>query len=296
MNYKVLALSIATGAASMLFTSCQKDKEVVAAPAGTVQTVKLSEAKKRQMQEMVTRVPKLRFYDEQENRFIDFNIGSRDYTFTDPDEGFTFDDPDQNGVIVYADGTGDYIVFNAGIGVAGQGAGGGIVVAGNSTLDMDVTICLTLSAVAEGDGYSDLFDSGFAFDEYGAVIGIAGDFEGLAEADSDSEDFDPFEYFHGFAAYYVLADDLNGSHEVFNWLDATGDENFDDMASSFVMDFSNFSLYFATDGVVTVSNGTMTFEGEYLAIEDLFLDFLEESGEEEPDFNIVSGYGSMGCN
>ena len=295
MNYKVLALSIATGAAAMLFTGCQKDKEVVAAP-GTVQTVMLSEAKKRQVQEMTSRVPKLRFYDEQENRFIDFNVGSRDYVFTDPDEGFTFDDPDQNGVYLWADGTGDYIVFNAGIGVAGQGAGGGIVVAGNSTLDMDFTICLSLAAVAEGDGYGDLFDSGFAFDEFGAVFGIAGDFEALADADSDSEDFDPFEYFQGFAAYYVLADDLNGSHEVFNWLDATGDENFDDMASSYVMDFTNFSLYFATDGVVTVSNGTMTFQGEYLAIEDLFLDFLEESDEEEPDFNIVSGYGSMGCN
>jgi hypothetical protein len=67
------------------------------------------------------------------------------------------------------------------------------------------------------------------------------------------------------------------------------------MASSFVMDFSNFSLYFATSGSINVSGGSMTFNGEYIAIEDLFLDFLGE-GEEDPQVNVVSGYGTMGCN
>lgn len=297
MNYKVLVASALT-AGVVLFTSCQKDQAVTGNGIAPARKVTLTETQKRDVAEMAHRVPTLRFYDEANDRFIDFNVGSRDYTFSDPDEGFSFDDPDQNGVILWSDGSEDYIVFGAGIGVAGNG-GGGTVVAGSTALNMDLTVCLTFEEVANGDGYGDLFDTGFGFSEYGAVFGIAGDFEGLAEADWDSEDFDPFEFFEGYASYYVITDgELSGSHEVFDWFDASedGDEDYSDMASSFVMDFQNFNLYFATSGTVSVSGGTMTFNGEYLALEDLFLDFLDEGDDSDPEFNIVSGYGSMGCN
>lgn len=295
MNYKVLVASALT-AGVVILAGCQKDRTLGGDGIQVERKVTLTESQKREASEMVHRVPTLRFYDEAENRFIDFKVGSRDFVFSDPDEGFTFDDPDQNGVILFSDGTGDYLVFSAAIGTAGNG-GGGTVVAGSTVLNMDLTVCLTIEEVASGDGYGDLFDTGFGFSEYGAVFGIAGDFEALAEANWDSEDFDPFEYFHGYAAYYVIAEDLNGSHEVFDWLDssASDDEDYDDMASSFVMDFSNFSLYFATSGNINVSGGSMTFNGEYLAIEDLFLDFLED-GEQDPDVSVVSGYGTMGCN
>jgi hypothetical protein len=296
MNYKVLVASALT-AGVVVLAGCQKDRTLGGDGIKVERKVTLNEAQKREASEMVQRVPTLRFYDEAENRFIDFNVGSRDYVFSDPDEGFSFDDPDQNGVILWADGDVDYIVFSTGIGTAGNG-GGGTVVAGNTALNMDLTVCLSVEEVASGDGYGDLFDSGFGFSEYGAVFGIAGDFEALAEADWDAEDFDPFEFFHGYAAYYVITDgELEGSHEVFDWLDTSddGSDDYNDMASSFVMDFSNFALYFATSGNVNVSGGSMTFNGEYIAIEDLFLDFLGE-GEEDPEVSVVSGFGTMGCN
>jgi hypothetical protein len=295
MNYKVLVASALT-AGVVILAGCQKDRTLGGDGIQVERKVTLTETQKREATEMVQRVPTLRFFDEAENRFIDFKVGSRDYVFSDPDEGFSFDDPDQNGVILWSDGDVDYIVFSTGIGTAGNG-GGGTVVAGSTALNIDLTVCLSIEEIASGDGYGDLFDSGFGFSNYGAVFGIAGDFEGLANADWDAEDFDPFEYFQGYAAYYVLADELSGNHEVFDWLDASSDDgnDYNDMASSFVMDFSNFSLYFATSGSINVSGGSMTFNGEYIAIEDLFLDFLGE-GEEDPQVSVVSGYGTMGCN
>jgi hypothetical protein len=295
MNYKVLVASALT-AGVVLLAGCQKDRTLGGDGIQVERKVTLTETQKREASEMVQRVPTLRFYDEAENRFIDFKVGSRDYVFSDPDEGFSFDDPDQNGVILWSDGSVDYIVFSTGIGTAGNG-GGGTVVAGSTALNIDLTVCLSIEEIASGDGYGDLFDSGFGFTDYGAVFGIAGDFEGLANADWDAEDFDPFEYFQGYAAYYVLSNELSGNHEVFDWLDSSSDDgnDYNDMASSFVMDFSNFSLYFATSGSINVSGGSMTFNGEYIAIEDLFLDFLGES-EEDPQVSVVSGYGTMGCN
>jgi hypothetical protein len=295
MNYKVLVASALT-AGVVILAGCQKDRTLGGDGIQVERKVTLTETQKREASEMVQRVPTLRFYDEAENRFIDFKVGSRDFVFSDPDEGFSFDDPDQNGVILWADGGVDYIVFSTGIGTAGNG-GGGTVIAGSTVLNIDLTVCLSVEEIASGDGYGDLFDSGFGFTDYGAVFGIAGDFEGLANADWDADDFDPFQYFQGYAAYYVLANELSGNHEVFDWLDASSDDgnDYNDMASSFVMDFSNFSLYFATSGSINVSGGSMTFNGEYIAIEDLFLDFLGE-GEEDPQVNVVSGYGTMGCN
>ncbi len=295
MNYKVLVASALT-ASVVILAGCQKDRTLGGDGIQVERKVTLTETQKREASEMVQRVPTLRFYDEAENRFIDFKVGSRDFVFSDPDEGFSFDDPDQNGVILWADGGVDYIVFSTGIGTAGNG-GGGTVIAGSTVLNIDLTVCLSVEEIASGDGYGDLFDSGFGFTDYGAVFGIAGDFEGLANADWDADDFDPFQYFQGYAAYYVLANELSGNHEVFDWLDASSDDgnDYNDMASSFVMDFSNFSLYFATSGSINVSGGSMTFNGEYIAIEDLFLDFLGE-GEEDPQVNVVSGYGTMGCN
>lgn len=299
MNTKLLLATLTVGAA-LAFAGCSKEEaHVGGANANLSRKATLTEAQKREAQSMMARVPKLRLYYPEQNKFVDMNVGSRDYVFSDPDEGFSFDDPDNNGIILFSDNSGSYVVFNMGVGVAGQG-GGGIVVAGNTTLNMDITLCISLEEVAEGDGgFADIFDSGFGFDEFGAVIGIAGDFEALADADTESNDFDPFEFFEGYAAYYVLSEDLSGSHEVFNWLEnASGEseEDFDDFATSFVLDFQNMSLYFASSGTVSVSGGMMSFEGEYVGIIDLFESWLDGEDTENADVEIVSGFGSMGCN
>lgn len=263
---------------------------------GQVKSITLNADQIRIAKDAYHRMPKVRFWDEANHRFIERKDGSRDLIFTDPDEGFTFSDLDNNGVILFSDDSGDYIVFSTGVGIAGQG-GGGMVVAGNSALNIDIALCFSAQMIADGDGFGDIFDTGFAFDEFGAVFGISGDFDALADANTSDDNFDPFEYFHGFAMYYVLSDDLDGSHEVFDWLNANGDDNFDDLASSFVMDFSNFSLYFATGGTLDVSGGQMNFNGEYLAITNLFESFLEDDFDSSNiSANVVFGYGSMGCN
>ena len=260
--------------------------------------VALTEEQQARATKMAKRMPKLRYWDEANSRFIDFNPTTRDFEFSDPDEGFTFDDPDGNNAMVFSDGSDSYLVFSSGIGVSGQG-GGGTVVAGTTVLDMDFTVCLSMQEVAAGDGSVDFFsDSSMVFDEYAAVIGISGDFEALANADTSSS-FDPFEFLNGYAAFYVIADDVSGSHEVFNWMDAdtTNTADFDGMASAMVFDFQDFSLYFANSGQVATSGGTMEFNGTFIGFIN-FLDLFLEDSSEEIDFEAeeVTGYGSMGCN
>jgi len=299
-NFRNLAGLFVAGSIVAL-SSCTKEEYVTtgAASASDVvsgQKVALTQEQSRTAQEMYARMPKLRYWDQNRQVFYEMKPGNRDFVFVDPDDNFSFDDSDGNGAVVYSDSDGDYLVISAGFGVAGQG-GGGTVVAGNSALNIDITVCLSAEEVAAGDGYADLFDSGFGFDEFAAVFGISGDFEGLANADTGADDFNPFDYFHGFAAYYVLSDDVSGNHEVFDWLEADGTEDFDDFASSYVMDFQDFSLYFANGGNLNVSGGQMTFNGTYIAIYDLFESFLEEGvGEDELDVEEVSGFGTMGCN
>jgi hypothetical protein len=51
----------------------------------------------------------------------------------------------------------------------------------------------------------DLFGGDTGWEEFGAVFGISGDFEGThANADMNAEDFDPFEYIFGFAEYLCI--------------------------------------------------------------------------------------------
>lgn len=303
LNIKSIAAGLLLVGAIAL-AGCNKDAEIVGGqgknslqPGEHLKSMTLNGDQQRSAKVAYSRMPKLRFYDQVNNRFIDMKMdGSRDLIFTDPDEGFDFADHDNNGMILFNDGSGDYLVFSTGIGLAGQG-GGGMVVAGNTMLNIDLAICVSAEAIASGDGYGDLFDTGFAFDEYAAVFGISGDFEGLANANTSDPQFDPFQYLHGYAMYCVLADDITGSHQIFNWLDVSETTNYDDMASSMVLDFNNFSLYFAASGTVSVSGGQMMFNGQYVSFMDLLDAFLDEDFDDNNlEVNLVSGYGQMGCN
>ncbi len=283
----------------LLFSGCTKDKvETTAGPGAShlEKKVSMNSQQQREAGDMYSRMAKLRYWDENNHRFIEMNPGSRDLIFSDPDEGFSFDDPDGNNAMVFSDASGDYLVISAGFGVAGQG-GGGSVVAGSTALDIDFTICLSADAVADGDGFGSLFGGDTGWSNFSAVFGIAGDFEGLANADTESDNFNPFEFLDGFAEYFVFSDNVGGSHEVFDWMNADAN-NLDDLASSFVMDFHNFNLYFASSGTINVSGGQMYFSGNYLSIEDLFESFLSDDGlgDNEVTVNEVAGFGVMGCN
>lgn len=290
------AFAVVSIGSLFFFTGCTKEQVTTSAGAGEYRPVKkvdLNEQQSRNVGDMYSKMPKLRFWDETNHRFIEMNPGSRDLIFSDPDAGFNFSDPDGNNAMVFSDGEQNYFVFSTGIGVQGQG-GGGLVIAGPSFLNMDVTVCFSAEEIANGDGFGNLFGDNGGWSNFGAVFGISGDFEGLSNANTDSEDFNPFEYLHGFAEYFVFSDDLSGSHEVFDWMGEVSDT--DDLASSFVMDFQSMNLYFANGGEINVNGGTMTFNGTYLQITDLFESFLEEDGVDDPEVYEVSGYGSMGCN
>jgi hypothetical protein len=297
MTNKIILGLLAT---VVLFTGCTKESvEINGASATPAKKVELSSEQMNRAKKMTGRLPKLRYWDETNQRFIEFNPNSRDLIFSDPDEGFNFDDPDGNNAMVFSDGSGSYLVFSSGFGVSGQG-GGGTVVAGSTILNMDLTICLSLEEVAEGDGMFDLFDSDTTFSQYASVIGIAGDFEALESSNENDPNFDPFEFLDGYAAFNVIADDVTGSHEVFNWMDAENadTEDFDDMAYAVVFDFQNFSLYFSNSGTVTTSGGTMEFSGTFIAFEDLLENLFSDNSSEDfgGDAEEVEGYGSMGCN
>jgi hypothetical protein len=287
-------------AMATLFAGCCKESvELNGASEKPSTKVELSAEQMNRAKKMTARLPKLRYWDESNQRFIDYNPNSRDLIFSDPDSGFEFDDPDGNNAMVFYDGTDSYLVFSSGFGVSGQG-GGGTVVAGSTILNMDLTICFSLQEVADGDGMFDLFDSDDSFGEYASVIGIAGDFEALESSNENDPDFDPFGFLEGYAAFNVIADDVSGSHEVFNWMDVENEtsESFDDMAYAVVFDFQSFSLYYSNSGTVTTSGGTMEFNGTFVGFEDLLEDLFSDDSSEDSggDAEIVNGYGSMGCN
>ncbi|MDZ4750652.1 MAG: hypothetical protein SGI87_03470, partial [Flavobacteriales bacterium] len=167
---------LAIGFAAILLGGCQKeltygDGNYVAQPD---KKVTLSDIQKRKVSDMITRVPKVAFYDEANNRLINMNLQNRDWSFTNPPDGWQFDDAGDNGVIFVEDIDGGTIVFS---GTAGSNTGGGSVIAGSTALDIDVAICLSAEQVGEDGGFVDLFDTGFGFTEFAVVIGIAGDFE-----------------------------------------------------------------------------------------------------------------------
>ncbi|MFN0032614.1 MAG: hypothetical protein ACKVOR_10685 [Flavobacteriales bacterium] len=296
-NFTLLkALPIATGI--FLVASCTKEMPTGNGNASITEGKKvvLNEDQERKLHDMVSRVPIIQYYDLATGNVIELDIQNRDFSFVSPPDGWYYNDADGDGVEYVQVGDNDYLVFSGSVSGGGSG-GGGTVVAGNSALNIDIAICLSLQEVGDGEGYGNLFDSGFSFPEFAAVFGIAGDFEALAEADTESEDFDPFEYFHGFAEYFVLADELAaGSYDVFDWMESDGTEDYFDngWAAAFLMDFQEMAIYFSTDGTITVASSSMTFNGEYLGLIDIFDAFLD--GE---DYDVeaaeVSGFGTMGC-
>lgn len=296
-KYLKLPIAFATvAAAAMIFSSCQKEQLTTGNgnpnsifPAG--KKITLSEEQARKIETMAANIPIVRLYDEANDRYMDMNIyerWNRDWTFANPYEGAEYSD---QGVWVDADGT-QMVVITIGGTTSGAG-GGGTVIAGSSALDIDFAFCFNIDI--EGVGM-DLFDFGGNFDlSIAGVVGIAGDFEALAN-DELGEDPDFEDFFQGFAEYIIYDDYADGEYEVLNWFNDLEDEadDLEDHAFSFVIDFSTPGIYFSNDGSITAQGASMNFNGTYLALEDFLLSFDEEE-EEEPTVEEVSGYGQMGC-
>ena len=253
------------------------------APSGELD---LSQDQKRMIKDMSGRIPTVRIYDEARNRFIDIDFMNRDFSFSTPNDGWNFSSSDD--VIWEASEGGGGILF---IGAGGFGGNtGGTVVAGNTALDINYTFCFSASDEALG---FDLWDTGANLDGISGVVGIAGDFEALLNDEVD-EDAEFTDYFQGFAAYFVYDNEASGNYEILNWLeDLNGDgDDLSDNGFGFVFGFEDFSVYFSYDGTLNVSGGSIGFSGHYVGIEDLIFDL---GGEEDPEVEIVPGFGTMGC-
>ncbi len=273
---------------ALLFSSCNKEPATM--PNRAKSTSIKDAGLKRQIWDMGQKVPSVGIYNRTMNEILVFKAakdGSRSFSFTTaPASGINFASSN-GGQWVWTEDGGMVVLTEP---QAGLGAGGGTVSAGNTTLDINIAVCF-----AFGDS-STLGGGLFGPDmgEVGGVIGISGDIDALTNGDfSDGED--PFQYFHGFAYYFVYADPLTDtSYDVLDWISDLDNDDLDDFSFAFIISFQNEGgIYLSQDGAVTVNGGSMEFNGHYYAVEGV--GFFDDTEDSDASYSVVSGYGAMGC-
>jgi hypothetical protein len=285
----LVGLGFAAMLGSVLLSGCAKESAPPPAP-----SVRVTDAALRQrVLDKVAVLPSIGVYNRRMNKVIVFrptSDGSREFNFIDP-PGSGIDFASSNGgQWTWSESEGMMILTEPS---SGLGAGGGTVVAGNASLEIDLAVCFSVDEEAMG---ADLFDTGVG--EVAGVIGISGDFEALANGDFSENEDDIFDYFHGFAYYLVYADELeNSDYEVLNWVDDLDqpEEDLEDFGFSFVVSFQNEGgIYISQDGTLNVNGGSIGFNGNYYAIEGV--GFFDDEGDDDADLSVVPGFGTMGCN
>ncbi|MBP6311190.1 MAG: hypothetical protein KA408_02905 [Flavobacteriales bacterium] len=274
----------------VLVMSC--NKEPVSLPNPSKATEITDPVLKRKLWDKGQELPAVGIYNRTMDKILVFrskNDGSRDFSFsTIPSSGINFASSN-GGQWVWTDEGGIVVITEP---QAGLGAGGGLVSAGNTTLDINLAVCFALGDEAIGGG---LF--GPDMGDVAGVIGISGDFEALQNGNFEDGE-DPFQYFYGFAYYFVYADQLEDtSYEVLNWIDDLDqpEDDLDGFSFAFIISFQNEGgIYLSSNGDVTVNGGSMEFNGNYYAIEGV--GFFDDDDGQDASYSTVSGYGTMGCN
>ncbi|MBL7950810.1 MAG: hypothetical protein JNM62_03760 [Flavobacteriales bacterium] len=271
-----------------LLAGCSKEGAV--ATPRTART--LDPAVQQRIREQVQQLPGVGIYNRTMNKVIVFKSlpdGSRSFNFVDPPTGGIDFASSNGGQWTWSETQGLMILTEPS---SGTGGGGGTVVAGDASLDIELAVCFSFDE--EGLGM-DLFDTGI--NDVAGVIGIAGDFDALINGDFSSGEEDLFDYFHGFAYYLVYAEQLgNNSYEVLNWIDDLDqdEEDLENFGFSFVVSFQNEGgIYLSQDGELQVSGGSIGFNGNYYALEGV--GFFEEDEEGDGSASTVPGFGTMGC-
>jgi hypothetical protein len=298
-NINLNSTAALVAAVVLLFgTSCTKD-DYSGDPAGQPEVKRIKNSQTRnEVRAAAERIPAISWYNSTMDKIITFDPKneSKSFSFSDPNPGWNFSNADDVTWVPAQNGGG--ILF-VGAGAFGGNAGGsGVVVAGNTSLNIASTFCFAASEEAIG-----LDIGGFGgpdFDGISGVIGFAGDLEALANGDFDSE-ADIYDYFEGIAYYVVYDNEASGNYDILNWFESL-DEPADDLGGNgfaWVYGFSEeeWSIYFSSGGSLNVSGGSMSFEGEYFG---LIFDLDEILNGEDPfdgfSFVEVSGFGQMGCN
>ncbi len=270
---------------TLTFTSCSKEE---GRRGKAVANSSENTSARSMFERLMDEVPQIGIYDERTDRVLLFNSGSREFSFSSPNPGWNFSSTDGPVFVPASQGGGVLIIPSFSFGANT----GGTVVAGNTTLDINYTFCFSASDEALG---LDLFDFGGDFTGVSVVLGIAGNFEALANDEVDDDgDFDSF--FQGMAMYVVYANEASGNYSILNWIDNIDEDpdNLGNKGFSWVIDFQEFNMYLSASGDLSVSGGEMNFTGEYLGFLELFEDL--DGDENDISFALVPGFGTMGCN
>jgi len=214
---------------------------------------------------------------------------SRDngFNFSDPGSGISFS-VSSSGLTFTQNANTIYVSTSA----FGTNSASGTVVAGGTTLDINYTFCFSASDSASGLNLFDMGNGGFS--GVSAVIGVSGDFSALATADSSTSFSDVFK---GLAFYIVYDDVASGNYDVIDWTSGLNNvSNGNQKSFAFAFDFQKGKLYLSSGGKITVTGGSMDFNGEYLEVGG----FTDSDGNFDVSGNLtyttVSGFGAMGCN
>lgn len=272
-----------------LLVSCAKERiDAVVTPSKEI----TDKSVRRALDEAARNLPKVGIYNKTMEKIIVFDLSNpqaKSFSFVDPGPGMNFASSN-GGEWVYFPESGEFVVLSQPD--AGVGAGGGTVVAGGTSLNIDIAFCFSASDSTFG---GDLF-GGDGFGDVAGVIGIAGDFDALVNQEF-GEDDDPFDYFEGLAFYYVWTDELaNTSYEVMDFFeaeDADPEEN-QDMAFAWLVSLQGEgSVYLSSEGEISINGASMSFNGEYFGIEGV--GFFDEDGGEDLEYVDVPGFGTMSC-
>jgi len=295
MNKKILALALALslGGALMLVSSCSKhdDSLGTATNSGTQ-----NERTVQRIKQMLSKVPASKIIHEMKR----LNNASTNHTLD-----FSFANSGNNGFTNNSTTTFTNLATNAYTAISytvymaynsfGAGLGGGTVVAGPTSLDMNYTFCFSASDAAFG---LDLLNTGAPTNGISAVIGVSGDFSQLQNA-TDSTNLG--DVFKGLAFYLVYDDRPSGSYDVIDFSDVTWTDStsINNKCFAFIFDLQNGRFFVSKSGNINVSGGSMAYNGDYYEISG----FLNDNGDFDitsPSANltlsVVPGFGTMGCN
>jgi phage baseplate assembly protein gpV len=281
---KILRKSIyALALSTFFFASCEKE-EVSNNDTVSTEASQVVEISPRELSVDIEQLEAFR------NLQIDGEIGGRMVTKS----GFSFANPG-TGINYRVQGVGYrytssgeiyYTTAEVGIRVSGNGftAGGGSLVVGDKTINLDYVFCANVDMSA--------FPSVFEFpgDGFSTLIGLSGSFE---DYDPESEEM-PIQQI----VYFIVYDNnAQGSYDVIDLdLDSEEEETPSNIAFAMVVDFEDGGMYFSSDGTLNVNGGSIEFNGQMFDFTQFFIGG-EADFDEDSNYSIeeVSAVGTLNC-
>jgi hypothetical protein len=265
---------------AVTFNSCNKFEEVNAPTQEIKQLTK--EEYKNLMKKMDALPMIIKYYDEKNDQYIDFDVKNRSVSVN---KIWSFANPEPN--TIYASGGGLVVYISSSSTNWGYGSPTHTITAGSTTLNVQ-TLCLAVDASA----YAAMFagqTGELPYTGISVVMGLDADFSLLENASSSN--FGNF--FRGLAYYLVYDSPASGAYDVIDWTNYNGifpDQLGFAMVFSFDLQNNFGAFYFSQDGQLNVSGGDISFNGNYWGIETIF-DNINPS----LSYGTYSGSGTMGC-